>query len=63
MRMAVIKVKKPGTIKLSEENIGRTLHDINPKIIFFPLCRIMKIITKINGIQLNLKAFAQQRKP
>ena len=35
MRMAVIKVKKPDTIKLLEENIGRTLHDINPKIIFF----------------------------
>ena len=63
MRMPFIKVKKLDTIKLLEENIGRTLHDITPKIFFIPLCRIMKKITKINEIQLNLKTFAQQRKP
>ena len=56
MRMPFTKVKKLDTIKLLEESIGRTLHDINPKIFLVPLCRIIKIITKINGIQLNLKA-------
>ena len=54
--MPFTKVKKLNTIKLLEESIGRTLHDINPKIFLVPLCRIIKIITKINGIQLNLKA-------
>ena len=37
------------TIKLLEENIGRTLFDINHSKIFFdPLPRVMKIKTKIN---------------
>ena len=36
-------------IKLLEENIGRTLSDINCSNIFFNLCpRIMEIKTKIN---------------
>ena len=36
-------------IKLLEENIGRTLFDINHSKIFFdPLSRVMEIKTKIN---------------
>ena len=53
---------KPDTIKLLEENIGKTLLDINHSKIFFdPPPRVMEIKTKIN--KLDLKAFAQQRKP
>ena len=38
---------RPNTIKLLEENIGRTLFDINCSNIFFdPLPRIMKIKQK-----------------
>ena len=37
------------TVKLLEENIGRTLFDINCSTIFFdPPPRILKIETKIN---------------
>ena len=40
---------RPDTIKLLEENIGRTLLDINcSKIFFDPPPRVMKIKTKIN---------------
>ena len=40
---------RPDTIKLLEENIGRTLSDINCSSIFFdPPPRVMKIKTKIN---------------
>ena len=40
---------RPDTIKLLEENIGRTLFDINHSKIFFdPPPRVMKIKTKIN---------------
>ena len=40
---------KPDTIKLLEENIGRTLYDINyNKILFDPPPREMEIKTKIN---------------
>ena len=55
---------KPDTIKLLEENIGRTFFDINPsKILFDPLPGVMKIKTKINKWDLiKLKAFAQQKK-
>ena len=39
----------PDTIKLLEENIGRTLFDISHRKIFFdPHLRVMKIKTKIN---------------
>ena len=39
----------PDTIKLLEENIGRTLFDINHSKIFFdPPPRVMEIKTKIN---------------
>ena len=38
-----------GTIKLLEENIGRTLYDINhSKILYDPPPRVMEIKTKIN---------------
>ena len=40
---------RPDTIKLLEENIGRTLFDINCSKIFLDLSpRLMEIITKIN---------------
>ena len=47
------------TIKLLEENIGRTLSDINHSKIFYdPPPRIMKIKTKINKWDLiKLKSF------
>ena len=56
---------RPDTIKLLEENIGRTLYDINySKILFDPPPRDMEIKTKINKWDLmKLKTFAQQRKP
>ena len=55
---------RPETVKLSEENIGRTLNDINQcKILCDPLPRVMEIKAKVNKWDLiNLKAFAQQRK-
>ena len=40
---------RPETIKLLEENIGRTLGDINQSKIFYdPPPRVMEIKTKIN---------------
>ena len=40
---------RPETIKLLEENIGRTLHDLNHSKILYDLrSRIMEIKTKIN---------------
>ena len=40
---------RPETIKLLEENIGRTLSDINhSKILYDPPPRVMEIIAKIN---------------
>ena len=40
---------RPETIKLLEENIGRTLDDINQsKVLYYPLPRIMEIKTKVN---------------
>ena len=40
---------RPETIKLLEENISRTLNDINQsKIIYDPPPRIMEIKTKVN---------------
>ena len=39
---------RPETIKLLEENLGRTLFDINHSKIFYDLpCRVMEIKTKI----------------
>ena len=50
---------RPETIKLLEENIGRTLYDINhSKILFDILPREMEIKTKINKSDLKkLKSF------
>ena len=40
---------RPETIKLSEENTGRTLNDINQsKILYDPPPRVMEIKTKVN---------------
>ena len=40
---------RPETIKLLEENIGRTLDDINQsKILYDPPPRIMEMKTKVN---------------
>ena len=41
---------RPETIKLLEENIGRTLNGINQrKILYDPPPRVMEIKTKISG--------------
>ena len=50
---------RPETIKLLEENIGRTLDDINQsKILYNPPPRVMEIKTKINKWDLiKLKSF------
>ena len=50
---------KPDTVKLLEDNIGRTLYDINHrKILFDPAPREMEIKTKINKWDLmKLKSF------
>ena len=50
---------RPDTIKLLEENIGRTLFDVNHSKIFFdPPPREMEIETKINKWDLmKLKSF------
>ena len=47
------------TIKLLEENIGRTLYDINhSKILFDPPPREMEVQTKINKwVLMKLKSF------
>ena len=40
---------RPETVKLLEENLGRTFSDINhSKILYDPSPRVMKIKTKIN---------------
>ena len=50
---------RPETIKLLQENIGRTLDDINQSKIFYdPLPRVMEIKTKVNKRDLiKLKSF------
>ena len=55
---------RPQTIKLLEDNIGKTLSDINhSRILSDPHPRILETKAKINKWDLmNLKAFAQQRK-
>ena len=54
---------RPGTIKLLEENIGRTLYDINhSKILFDPPPREMEIKTKLNQWDLmKLKSFLHSK--
>ena len=50
---------RPETIKLLEENIGRTLDDVNQsKILCDPPPRVMEIKTKVNKWDLiELKSF------
>ena len=50
---------RPETIKLLEENVGKTLSDINhSKILYDPPPRLMEIKAKINkGALDNLKSF------
>ena len=48
----------PETIKLLEENIGKTLSDINHRILYDPSPRILKIKAKINKWDLiKIKSF------
>ena len=51
-------------IKLLEENIGRTLDDINQSnILYDPPPRVREMKTEVNKWDLiKLKSFAQQRK-
>ena len=52
---------RPETIKLQEENIGRTLSDINhSKILYEPPPRVMEIKTKINKQDL-IKSFCTMK--
>ena len=55
---------RPETMKPLEENIGRTLDDINQsKFLYDPPPRVMEIKTKVYKWDLiKLKSFAQQRK-
>ena len=55
---------RPETIKLLEENIGKTLSDIcHSRILYDPPPRILEIKAKINNWNLiKFKASAQQRK-
>ena len=54
---------RPETIKLLEENIGRTLDDINQsKILYDPPSRLMEIKTKVNKWDLiKLKSFCTSK--
>ena len=54
---------KPETIKLLEENIGRTLNNINlSEILYDPPPRLMEIKTKINKWDLiKLKSFCTMK--
>ena len=54
---------RPETIKLLEESIGRTLHDINQsKILYDPPLRVIEIKTKVNKWDLiKLKSFCTAR--
>ena len=55
---------RPETIKLLEENIGRTLDDINQsKILYDPPPRVMEIKTKVSKWDLiKLKSFCTAKK-
>ena len=56
---------RPETIKLLEENIGRTLNDINQsKVLYDPPPRVMEIKTKVNKQDLiKLKSFCTAKEP
>ena len=52
---------RPETIKLLEENIGRTLDDINQgKILYDPPPRVMEMKTKVNKDLIKLKCTAKE---
>ena len=55
---------RPETVKLIEENIGRTLDDINQsKILYDPPPRKMEIKTKVNKYDLlKFKSFGRAKK-
>ena len=55
---------RPETIKLLEENIGRTLDDINQgKILYDPPPRVTEMKTKVNKWDLiKLKSFCTAKK-
>ena len=55
---------RPETIKLLEENTGKTLSDINhSRILYDPLPRVMEIKAKINKWDLiKLKSFCTTKK-
>ena len=54
---------RPETIKLLEENIGKTLSDINhSRILYDPPPRVMEIKAKINKLDLiKLKSFCTRK--
>ena len=56
---------RPETIKLLEENISRTLDDINQsKILYDPPPRVMEIKTKVNKWDLTkVKNFYTEKEP
>ena len=54
---------RPETIKLLEENIGRTLYDISySKILFDPFPREMEIKTKINKWDLMKRKSTEKKR-
>ena len=59
-----IKDLRPETIKLIEENIGKTLSDINhSRILYDPTPRVMEIKAKTNKWDLiKLKSFCTMKK-
>ena len=54
---------RPNSIQLLEENIGRTLDDVNQnKILYDPFPRVMEIKTKVNKWDLiKLKLFCTKK--
>ena len=56
---------RPETIKLLEENIGKTLSDINhSRILYDPPPRVMEIKTKVSNWDLiKLKSFCTAKEP
>ena len=54
---------RPETIKFLEENMGRTLSDINhSKILYDPPPRVMNIKSKINKwVLIKLKSFCRRK--
>ena len=62
--MENIKVYIPENIKLLEENIGKTLSNINHKTLYYPPPRVMEIKAKIKKKKLyliKLKSFSTMK--